>query len=297
MKNTILKLTCTTALAFLLVGCGESPSSNGTTGTNSEITSVPVAISSSDSIIQGKKYTITYNGGTDIRKITVSNSANQKCTFNVLDTTSAFNNYGHAYEINFAGYQPTTSYFIGSSASDVDFTVSWQYYTTKNSHVDFTVTCEDLPPVLTYAQQHEFTNMPNYTTVTQSLFFTKINRDSIGTNNEKRVITVFGNNRDYSNSQWTGLSIKINDKVIKVYETGDIIELKDASKIELVYDTSTKLAVVTIYNSSDVEIDSITKASVELNSYGEVKFSIESAEIKTGDSKLYHINELNYTIK
>ena len=98
----------------------------------------------SGAIKQDHKYSVTYNGGTDIRKITVEDSAGKNCYLQSLDTTSAFNQYGASYKIDNSEYSPTQAQLMSKDANgDTNFLLTWMYYTAENSHLDFYVHCRD----------------------------------------------------------------------------------------------------------------------------------------------------------
>jgi len=99
-------------------------------------------LTSSTYIKQDTKYSKTYQGGTDIKHFTIENSANKLCTMYILDTTNSFNPYSESYKINFSDYSPSTSYYLGRKTTDNKFSISWMYYTTFDSHIDFYIHCK-----------------------------------------------------------------------------------------------------------------------------------------------------------
>lgn len=107
-------------------------------------------------IQQNTKYSKSYAGGitTDFKNYTIADSNNSVCTLYPLETTNVYNPYGPALIIDERDYTDddlNSSVYLGTNGvwGNVEFNITWYYYTTEASHIDFYVNCVKRPaPVI-----------------------------------------------------------------------------------------------------------------------------------------------------
>ena len=207
----------------------------------------------STAIEKDQKYSVTYNGGTDIRRFTINQDSDEICKVNTLPTTSAFNPYS------------ADTYLVDSTITKGSFSVMWMLYTTPASHLDFFVHCEKIVAVevpvagnvaiarpgdtlssmssyystsgyssqsafaIDLRRKYGFSNTEPVTTYNNNIHENFFSGKSFSESGDVKHIVISGNSSIFSNSGWSGLAIFMNGTFINNIEStsGELSNIKD----------------------------------------------------------------------
>lgn len=294
MKKNLLNILLITIIILSTVGC-ETNQKEDSDNLNFGDPNVVQEVQNMDTLQQGYKYSIVYSADPDIRHFTIADSNNSRCDLTILDTTDSYNVNGISYKVN--GYNYLMSLGV-SEAEESTFYVSWAYNTQEGSHLDFSIDCEKLESISGYKEANAFVYTPNYP-ILKSKFFDSTDKTIDNINSDLRISSMYGNNfNTYSNVDWTGVSLKLNNTIVEVYETGanNIVALENLNKIELQYDIYTKDVEIIIYDYFDNEISRISKTNIEPKSGNSVELSVEVAAHTVNETYIKHSLEVITTL-
>jgi len=251
-------------------------------------------LTSSTNIKQDTKYSKTYKGGTDLKTFTIEDSSNKLCTMYILETTNSFNPNAESYKINGSDYSPEESYSLGVKSTNNKFSISWMYYTTVDSHVDFYVNCKDVvtAPTKTLSEKYSL-DIPTYTNVKSGseLFMKRTSLDRVGENDENLTVNITTNKNEFIDIKWAGVSLLVNDTVMKSYTNSDNITPKDIDSMLFTYDTINKIAYCTLKDKEDTVLEVLSISNIEEDKYGNVKFGYFMGKINIdSDSLIYKVD-------